>query len=131
MKRVPLPGGDLEHAVLSALWKKGQASAKEIHAEIGEPAGLVYTTIAKVLDRLHDKRLVKRELVGKAFVYQPGVPRERVERARVRDAVNRVLGDEPRPAMAHLVDAVASIDERLLDELARLVEEKRRSRRGP
>lgn len=130
MKRMPLPGGDLEYAVLAALWNKGTASAKEIHADIGEPAGLVYTTIAKVLDRLHEKALVKRELVGKAFLYRPAVPRERVERARTREALSRLLGPEPRPAMAHLVDAVESIDPTLLDDLARMVEERRRSRRG-
>jgi predicted transcriptional regulator len=130
MKQVPLPGGDLEYAVLSALWDKGSASAKELHAQVGEPAGLVYTTIAKVLDRLHDKGLVKRELDGKAFVYQPAIPRARVERARAREAVRSVLGPEPRPAMAHLVEAVESIDPALLDDLARLVDERRRSRRG-
>src|ERR1700745_155520 len=65
-----LPGGDLEYAVLAKLWELGSA-AREIHAQVGEPAGLVYTTTAKVLDRLHAKRLMTRERKGLAFIYRP------------------------------------------------------------
>jgi hypothetical protein len=52
MKRLRLPGGDLEYAVLAKLWEIGTASAREIHGHVGEPNGLVYSTTAKVLDRL-------------------------------------------------------------------------------
>ncbi len=45
MNRKPrLPGDGLEYAVLSELWEAGNASVRESHARIGEPAGLVYTT---------------------------------------------------------------------------------------
>jgi predicted transcriptional regulator len=53
-----LPGGDLEYAVLSKLWELGSASARDIHTQVGEPAKLVCTTTANVLDRLHAKHLV-------------------------------------------------------------------------
>lgn len=130
MKPPALPGGDLEYAVLAALWDLGPASAREVHERVGEPKGLVYTTTAKVLDRLHDKALVSRKKSGKAFVYQAKVARGVVEQARAKDAVERMLGDEPRPAMAALVEAVEAVDPKLLDELERLVSEKRRSGHG-
>lgn len=37
MRRLRLPGGDLEYAVLAKLWELGVASAGEIHAGVGEP----------------------------------------------------------------------------------------------
>lgn len=129
-RSIALPGGELEYAVIGALWDLGVASAREIHARVGEPAGLVYTTVATVLDRLHAKGLVTRERVGKAFRYRPKVKRETLERARAKAVLDRLLGSEPRPAMATLVDAFESKDPGLLDELARLVEARRRSRRG-
>ena len=129
-RKIPLPGGELEHAVMVVLWQLGTASAPEIHRRVGEPSGSVYTTTAKVLDRLHAKGLVSRERVGKAFVYTPTLKREVVERARVKLALRRILGPEVRPAIATLVDAVESLDPELLDELARQVEARRRSRRG-
>jgi predicted transcriptional regulator len=128
-QKPPLPGGELEYAVLVALWDLGAASAREVHARVGEPANLVYTTIAKVLDRLHAKRLVSRERVGKAFVYRPNVRRETLERARAMDLLGRLFGDAPQPAIAMLVEAVESLDPELLDELGRAVAARRRSRR--
>jgi predicted transcriptional regulator len=127
---VPFPGGELEHAVLAALWELEGASAPEIHARVGEPRGLVYTTTAKVLDRLHTKRLVRRVRHGKSFFYTPALPRDLTETARVGDNLRRLLGPEPRPAIATLVDALESVDPALLDELARLVNARRRSRSG-
>lgn len=123
-----LPGGGLEYAVLSALWELEQASAREIYAKVGEPDGLVYTTVAKVLDRLFAKKLVLRERQGKAFIYKPGVSRAIVERERVRKTLTGFFGGEVRPAMAALVDVVESIDPELLDELASAVKRRRNGR---
>ena len=125
-----LPGGDLELAVLDALWELGESSARAVHDRVGAPAGLVYTTLAKVLDRLVGKKLARRRPDGRLFLYSAAVARERVERARARVAVERILGDEPRPAIATLVDAVEALDPGLLDELARVVASRKKARRG-
>ena len=130
MAKIPVPGGDLERAVLLVLWESGLTSAPEIHRRVGEPNGSVYTTTAKVLDRLHAKGLVSRERVGKAFVYKPTFARQVVERARMRHLLGGLLRPDVGPAMATLVDAVESMDPDLLDELARQVAARRRSRRG-
>jgi predicted transcriptional regulator len=125
-----LPGGELEYTVLRVLFELRTATAREVHQRVGAPEGLAYTTIATVLDRLHDKRLVRRRLDRRAFVYRPCGQQRAVDRARARQAVERLLGPAPRPAMAALVDAVESTDSDLLDELARLVSSRRKSRRG-
>ncbi len=124
-----LPGDGLEYAVLSTLWALGSASVRDIHKRVGEPADLVYTTMAKVLDRLYAKKLVSRTRSGRTFVYEPTVTKEEIDRARAERTV-RMLGKEPRPALAALVEAVESTDPQLLEELARLVAARRRARRG-
>lgn len=129
--RPTLPGGDLEYAVLTAIWDTGSASAPRIHTLVGEPRALAYTTVAKVLDRLHGKGLLTRRRAGKAFVYTAKVPRDRIDRARAGDTLRRLLGPEPVPAIATLVDAIEAIDPELLEELSRQVAARRRSRRGP
>jgi len=128
MAKVPRPGGALEQAVLAEVWRAGSISARDIWERVGRPAGLVYTTVAKVLDRLHDKGLLQRGRVGRSFVYRARVPRATVERAQARDTVSKLLGSEL--AVANLVDAVEWVDPALLDELARVVAARRRQRRG-
>jgi predicted transcriptional regulator len=130
MKSFRLPADELEYAVLSKLWELGAASVRELHEHLGKPAGLVYTTTAKVIDRLRGKGLVRRHRCGKAFVYRSAVAIEEVERARAREAVGRLLGVSPRAAVAALVDAVDAVDSQLLDELERAVAAHRRAKRG-
>lgn len=125
-----MPGGSLEEAVLNALWDLGRASTRDVYTRVGEPEGLVYTTVAKVLDRLVTKGLVTRTRQGHTFVYRAAVTRERMTRAQLRRVMARVIGPAPVPAMASLVDAVESVDPDLLDELSRLIAQRRRSRHG-
>jgi BlaI family penicillinase repressor len=125
-----LPGGDLEYAVLAKLWELGSASVREIHTQVGEPKGLVYTTTAKVLDRLHAKRLVSRERKDVSFIYHARVARAVVDAARARAFLTRLLGSGPRSAVATLVDAVESLDPKLIDELAEVIAARRSSKNG-
>lgn len=129
MTQPALPGGDLERAVLEAVWGLSDATAREVHDRVGVPSGLAYTTIAKVLDRLVAKKLCRRRLEGRVYVYAAAVARQKVERATARASVSRLLGDEPGPAIAALVDAVEAVDPDLLDELARVVASRRKARR--
>jgi predicted transcriptional regulator len=130
MKSFRLPADDLEYAVLSTLWELGSATVREVHGLLGEPDGLVYTTTAKVIDRLRGKGLIQRERHGKAFVYRARVAREAVDRARAQDTVGRLLGPRPHAAVAALVDAVGEVDPKLIDELERAVAAHRRSKHG-
>jgi predicted transcriptional regulator len=121
---------DEEYEVLAKLWELGAASVRELHEHLGEPAGRVYTTTAKVIDRLRAKGLIQRQRRGKAFVYRPRVARPDVDKARAQQAVSRLLGTTPRAAVAALVDAVDAFDPQLLDELERAVNARRRAKRG-
>jgi len=125
-----LPGGDLEYAVLAKLQELGSASVRDIHMQVSEPKGLVYTTTAKVLDRLHAKRLVSRARKGMSFVYRARVARAVIDAARARAFLTRLLGSGPRSAVATLVDAVESLDPNLIDELAEVIASRRRLKNG-
>ena len=125
-----LPADDLEFAVLTLLWELRSASVRELHERLGVPAGNVYTTTAKVVDRLRDKALIERHRKGNAYVYSPTVDRREVERVRARQLVNRFLGPAPHHAVAALVEAVGDIDPQLLDELGRAIQNKRKMGHG-
>jgi BlaI family transcriptional regulator, penicillinase repressor len=130
MVRFRLPADDLEYAVLTELWARGVASVRDLHERLGKPEGLVYTTTAKVVDRLRDKGLVARRRRGHTFRYRPRIAREDVERARAQNAVRRLVGATPHAAMAALVEAVDSVHPDLLAALESAVADRRRSKDG-
>ena len=63
----------LELECMKALWAQGQASVKEIRAQINGSNGraLAYTTIETIMDRLTRKGAVARRKVGRAHLYTP------------------------------------------------------------
>ena len=130
MKSFRLPSDDLEYDILTKLWDLGVGSVRELHEQLGQRDGLVYTTTAKVVDRLREKGLIERQPRGRAFIYRPRVAREDVESARARKAVSKLFGAAPHAAVAALVDAVDAVDPKLLDELERLIIARRRSKDG-
>jgi predicted transcriptional regulator len=130
VKQFRLPSDDLEYDILAKLWELGVGSVRELHEQLGQRDGLVYTTTAKVVDRLREKGLIERQPRGRAFIYRPRVAREDVESARARKAVSRLFGAAPHAAVAALVDAVDAVDPKLLDELERIVIARRRSKDG-
>ena len=66
--------GELEAHVLGTVQKLGKASARDVMREIGGRQ-LAYTTISTVLDRLHQKGMVRRVRVigrgGTKYLYSP------------------------------------------------------------
>ena len=132
MDRAPVSlAGTLEYAVMVALWELGSATIRQVHARVGDPSGLAYTTTATVLDRLHDKGCCSRLRIGKSFSYRAELSRHEVDRARARETLQRLIASDPLPAIASLVDAVESLDPALLDELERATIARRRSRGVP
>jgi predicted transcriptional regulator len=129
--KLRLPGGELEYAVLFSVCDLNVASVRDVHRRVGNVRGLAYTTIAKVLERLHVKALVTRELRGAAFVYGPRVDRKVIELARARLSLSKLLTSDLRPAMATLVEAMESLDSTLIDELERAVAARRGKPNGP
>jgi len=115
---------------MSVLWELGTATIRDVHARVGSPVGLAYTTTATVLDRLHDKGCCSRLRVGRSFSYRAELSREDVDRARARDTITRLVADDPVPAIAHLVEAIESLDPELLQELARATAARRKARDG-
>jgi predicted transcriptional regulator len=85
------------------------------------------------LDRLHKKGLLTRRKEGRAFLYSPRVTRAEMEQGVTKDVIDGLLGNTAatgvEPVLACIVDAVSERDRELLDELDRLVKEKRRELR--
>ena len=117
--------GPLEWRVLEALWSRdASASVRDLQPDFPD---IAYTTLMTTLDRLHRKGVLERRKDGRAFLYRPVSSREQMESGLVTRALQPLLeGQDPRPILSFFVEEVSRQDQRLLDELERLVREKRR-----
>ena len=127
--------GPLERDVMQLVWERyerGQdVSVRDVHLAFAER--LAYTTLMTTLDRLHKKGLLERRKDGRAFLYSPRFSPQELERGIAREVIDTLLGrgeNGVEPVLACIVDAVSEHDRALLDELDRLIEEKRRNLPG-
>ncbi|HXQ72633.1 MAG TPA: BlaI/MecI/CopY family transcriptional regulator [Pyrinomonadaceae bacterium] len=119
--------GKLERQVLEETWRLGEVSVRDVYRGFEER--IAYTTLMTTLDRLFKKNLLERRKDGRAFLYSPIVARDEFERGIKEDVVDGLLGhgaDEVEPVLACIVDTITERDRELLDELDRLVQEKKR-----
>lgn len=126
------PLGPLEQRLLEALWERGHANVRELVDPGGPCHGLAYTTVMTTLDRLFKKNLLSRMAEGRAFRYTPRVTREELHREVAGEAFRQLLDSSPGTSLplSYLVEIVTGQDSRLLDDLQRLVEAKRRELRA-
>jgi predicted transcriptional regulator len=122
--------GPLEQQLLSNLWMRGSATVREV-LDSGD-IKLAYTTVITTLDRLYKKELLNRAPEGRAFRYSPRYTQEELEKAAVGETIRRLLGSGAAASLplSYLVEAVSEHDVSLLDDLQRLLDEKRRELRG-
>ena len=122
--------GQLERQVLNETWRRGEVSVRDVFTAFGEK--LAYTTLMTTMDRLYKKKLLDRRKDGRAFLYSPAVSLEEFEHAIREDVIDGLLGggaESVEPVLACIVDTVSERDRELLDELDRLVKEKKRELR--
>ncbi|MBL8731739.1 MAG: BlaI/MecI/CopY family transcriptional regulator [Planctomycetes bacterium] len=126
--------GDLQLAILRALWQRREAAVSEVHEALSD-RGLALTTIATMLRKMEEKGLVAHKEQGRQFLYRAKVDPELVQSNLVGDLVARLFDGDPLALVNHLVRA-GEIDLAELDDLRRQVAaaetaEKRPSKEKP
>jgi len=123
--------GVLERDVMGIAWKGGEINVRTACEQLASP--VAYTTVMTTMDRLFKKGLLARRKVGRAFLYRATVSEKELEGAVASELVTSLLdrNGQALPLLSTLVDAVSDRDRALLDELERLVREKRRAIKEP
>ena len=97
--------GELEGAVLNALWDAGELSTPAVFEEVGKPRELAYTTILTVLQRLNRKGLLSRRESGKSHIYSPAVSRKEFAERRGQSLAGVIVKLGSAGVVAFLAEA--------------------------
>ncbi len=117
--------GDLESDIMEMMWRQSPASVREVHGNLAQDRTIAYTTVMTVMSRLAEKGLLKREQDGRAYLYVPTQTREEFCSETIDAVMQGLLGGFGEPVLSHFVDSVGSDDAGKLDELLRLIEQKK------
>ncbi|HEX5050485.1 MAG TPA: BlaI/MecI/CopY family transcriptional regulator [Planctomycetota bacterium] len=120
--------GDLQLAILRALWQRGEAAVAEVHDSLSD-RGLALTTIATMLRKMEEKGLVAHRGQGRQFLYRAEVDPDLVQRNLVGDLVTRLFDGDPLALVNHLLRE-GEIELSELDSLRKkVIEAERRQKR--
>ena len=118
--------GPLEARVVEIVWKRrAPVSVRDLQADL---SGLAYTTVMTTLDRLYKKGLLRRHKEGRAFLYSTRVTPHELQQTLAQRLVGWLLGatrESARPLLSGLVDTLGEADGALLEELERMIRERR------
>jgi predicted transcriptional regulator len=96
------PFGELEAAVMECLWSRSEpASVRDVLGELRTGKQLAYTTVMTVLDNLHRKNVVTRQMIGRAWMYQPAFSREQHTAMLLREVLGKSA--DRQAALMHFV----------------------------
>lgn len=98
--------GPLESEVMEAVWRLGETTVRDVHADLAPSRDLAYTTIMTTMARLAAKGLLERDTAGLAHRYRPTISREDYARSTVTSVVDWLVESFPEPAMSYFVEVV-------------------------
>ncbi len=112
--------GDLEAAIMDRLWAAtAPMSVRQMREALAAERRLAYTTVMTVMDNLHRKGWLRRQLDGRAYVYEPRSTRDEHTAQMMSEALAGT-GDTAATFM-HFVDGMSAED---ADVLRRVVLER-------
>ena len=99
----------LELEIMNVLWETGPANVQSVQArirELGPTKGrdLAYTTVQTMLNVLHRKGKVKRQLKDRAYIYRPVFSRQKAVTQAVGEMIDRFFGGSADGLVLNLVE---------------------------
>ncbi|BFV58588.1 BlaI/MecI/CopY family transcriptional regulator [Kitasatospora sp. CMC57] len=92
--------GELENDIMTRVWQWNRpVTVREVLQDLRSEREIAYTTVMTVLDKLFRKGWLRREQVGRAYVYEPVSSREAYTAALMNDAW--ATSDNPAAALVH------------------------------
>lgn len=102
-----------ELAILKALWRAEEMSARDIHQDIAAEFDWSYSTLRTVLERMSEKGLIEKSTRAGVNLYAARVGKVSLLGRMIADFSKRVLELDAAPAAAFFADSKLLSEEEL------------------
>ncbi len=80
-----------ELEILSILWEKGNATVREVHNIIFQTKEIGYTTTLKLMQIMHEKGMVSRDVSSKTHIYVPNFEQTKAQEQYVSKIIKTLF----------------------------------------
>jgi predicted transcriptional regulator len=115
----------LELEIMKVLWETGPAPVQAVQERLSAGRPLAYNTVQTMLNVLHRKGRVRRELKERAYHYEPTLSRLEASGQAVGDLVQRMFDGSAESLVLSLVETRHLTPEKLARLTAMLEEDGR------
>ncbi|MBX9424518.1 MULTISPECIES: BlaI/MecI/CopY family transcriptional regulator [Streptomyces] len=118
---MPRPLGELEDAVMTRVWQWNRpVTVREVLEDLQQERSIAYTTVMTVMDNLHQKGWVRREVEGRAYRYTAVSTRAAYAAALMNEAWAR--SDNPAAALVAFFGMMSQDQREALNDAIRIVQ---------
>jgi BlaI family penicillinase repressor len=93
-----------EWVIMNALWDKHPAKARDVVERLPSSVDWAYTTVKTMLDRLVEKRAVKKSKTGNIGLYEPVVSRRQARSTALKLLLDQAFDGAFGPMMHFLAE---------------------------
>ncbi|WP_433399340.1 BlaI/MecI/CopY family transcriptional regulator [Streptomyces sp. CA-146814] len=117
---MPRQLGELEDAVMTRVWQGNRpVTVREVLEDLQQERSIAYTTVMTVMDNLHQKGWVRREVDGRAYRYTAVSTRAAYSAALMNEAWSQ--SDNPAAALVAFFGMMSPEQREALQDAVRMV----------
>ncbi len=119
--------GELEVEIMGEMWRRGEATVRDIATVIQQGRPAAYTTVMTVMVHLAEKGLLTRTAIDKkTHLYSVALTREEFLARESQKMVDTMVSDFGDLALAQFLEAVDQVAPKHIEKLRKMTEETRK-----
>lgn len=117
------PISKLEQHIMNIVWELKKCTVKEVYEEVSREKNIVYTTVATILLRLHQKGLVNRKMHGTFYYYSPKLSKKSYSNTIVSSFLKNAVDSFGDTAILSFAESIEKLPAKKREYLLTLLEE--------
>lgn len=112
----------LEQEVMNIIWALDECSVRDVLEKLNKDKQLAYTTVATILQRLHEKGLVNRKADGISFIYSPKLSKESYSKNLAQSFISKFFNSFGDVGLASFAESIDKLPKKKKEYLLELLE---------
>ena len=113
----------LEQEVMNIVWELDKCSVREVLENVNKNKQLAYTTVATILQRLHEKGLVVKKGEGIAFLYSPKLSKKTYSKNLAQSFISKFFNSFGDVGLASFAQSIDTLPKKKKEYLLELLED--------